>query len=147
MKAAVLYKAKTNLIIEHMDLREPGSEEVLIKMVASGVCHSDWHVIKGEWNHLPLPIILGHEGSGIVEAIGHNVQNVKLGDHVILSWRTNCGFCEMCMSGWPALCKDPKKVTHRPRVSKTGEEINPMAGVGSFSTYQVVPESARNINR
>lgn len=142
MKAAVLYKPETNLIIEEMDLKEPGPEEVLIKMISSGVCHSDWHMIKGEWNHLPLPSILGHEGAGIVEAIGHNVQNVKLGDHVILSWRANCGFCEMCMLGWPALCKNVKKVSHRPRVSKTGEEITPMAGIGSFSTYQVVPESA-----
>ena len=78
MKAAVLYKPETNLIIEEMDLKEPGPEEVLIKMISSGVCHSDWHMIKGEWNHLPLPSMLGHEGAGIVEAIGHNVQNVKL---------------------------------------------------------------------
>ena len=142
MKAAVLYKADTNLIIEQMDLNEPGHEEVLIKMVASGVCHSDWHVVKGEWTHLPLPIILGHEGSGIVEAVGRNVHNVKIGDHVVLSWRANCGFCEMCMSGWPALCKDQRKVKQWPRVRKNGEAINPMSGIGSFSTHQVVPESA-----
>tara|TARA_Y100000588_G_scaffold79493_1_gene83128 strand:+ start:1278 stop:2360 length:1083 start_codon:yes stop_codon:yes gene_type:complete len=142
MKSAVLYEPRTKVVIERMDLSDPGFGEVLIKMMSSGVCHSDWHVVKGEWNHLPLPIILGHEGSGIVEAVGPNVQHVKVGDHVILSWRANCGACDMCMQGWPALCKDQEPLSQKPRVSKTGEEINPMAGVGTFSTYQVVPQAA-----
>ena len=103
MKSAVLYEPRTKVVIERMDLSDPGFGEVLIKMMSSGVCHSDWHVVKGEWNHLPLPIILGHEGSGVVEAVGPNVQHVKTGDHVILSWRANCGACDMCMQGWPAL--------------------------------------------
>ena len=104
MKAAVLYEAQTPLVIEELDIGEPGPGQVMVKMMASGVCHSDWHVVKGEWTHLPLPIILGHEGAGIVEATGPGVNNVERGDHVILAWRSQCGLCEMCQLGWPALC-------------------------------------------
>ena len=101
MKAAVLYEAQTPLVIEELDIEEPGPGQVMVKMMASGVCHSDWHVVKGEWTHLPLPIILGHEGAGIVEATGPGVDNVKPGDHVILAWRSQCSLCEMCQLGWP----------------------------------------------
>ena len=76
MKAAVLYKAQTPLVMEELDIPEPGPSQVMVKMMASGVCHSDWHVVKGEWTHLPLPIILGHEGAAIVEAVGPGVHNV-----------------------------------------------------------------------
>ena len=84
MKAAVLYEVNADLVVEELDISEPGNGEVLVKMEASGVCHSDWHVIKGEWTHHPLPTVLGHEGAAIVEAVGPGVTNVKSGDHVIL---------------------------------------------------------------
>ena len=104
MKAAVLYEPLTPLVVEEVDIDEPGAGEVLVKMSASGVCHSDWHVVKGEWTHVPLPAVLGHEGAGVVEAVGPNVTRVKPGDHAILSWMPSCGVCEMCQKGWPNLC-------------------------------------------
>ena len=142
MKAAVLYEAKKPLVIEDLDLDEPGTGEVLVKMMASGVCHSDWHVVKGEWIHIPLPSVLGHEGAGIVEAVGLGVTNVKQGDHVVLAWRSSCGLCEMCQRGWPVLCDNGPEVGSRPRVMGSTTEINQMAGLGTFGAYSVVPESA-----
>ena len=142
MKAAVLYEAQTPLVIEELDIGEPGPGQVMVKMMASGVCHSDWHVVKGEWTHLPLPIILGHEGAGIVEATGPGVNNVERGDHVILAWRSQCGLCEMCQLGWPALCYDNQYPKQKPTLRQSGREINQMVGVGSFGSYQIVSEVA-----
>ena len=142
MRAAVLYEAKTPLVIEEMDQDEPGPGEVMVKMMASGVCHSDWHVAKGEWTHVPIPAVLGHEGSGVVEAVGQNVTSVRPGDHVILSWHTSCGLCEMCQGGWPNLCVQPPQPSSKPRVRGTGTAINQMAGLGTFASYEVVPEVA-----
>ena len=142
MKAAVLYEAQTPLVIEELDIEEPGPGQVVVKMMASGVCHSDWHVVKGEWTHLPLPIILGHEGAGIVEATGPGVSNVERGDHVILAWRSQCSLCEMCQLGWPALCYNNRYPEQKPTLRRSGDEINQMVGVGSFGSYQLVSEVA-----
>ena len=142
MKAAVLYKPNTPLEIEELDLAEPGPGEVLVKMMASGVCHSDWHIIKGEWTHHPLPIVLGHEGAGIVEAVGPNVSSVKPGDHIIIAWKTSCGVCEMCQKGWPNLCDRSPIAGSKPTVRGTGAVINQLIGIGTFGSYTVVPEVA-----
>jgi S-(hydroxymethyl)glutathione dehydrogenase/alcohol dehydrogenase len=135
MKAAVLYEPRTPLVIEELELDEPGPGEVLVKMAASGVCHSDWHVVKGEWDHVPLPAVLGHEGADIVEAVGPNVTHVKPGDHAILSWKASCGLCEMCQKGWPNLCERQFTVSSKLRVQGSGQEINQMAGLGTFGAY------------
>jgi S-(hydroxymethyl)glutathione dehydrogenase/alcohol dehydrogenase len=142
VKAAVLYEPRTPLKIEDLDLNEPGTGEVLVKMMASGVCHSDWHVVKGEWSHTPLPSVLGHEGAGVVEAVGPGVSHVKRGDHVILSWKTSCGLCEMCQKGWPNLCSRSPTVDSRPSVRGSNVQIDQMAGLGTFGSYTVVPEVA-----
>ncbi len=142
MKAAVLYEPKTPLVIEELELDEPGPSEVLVKLIASGVCHSDWHVVKGEWTHIPLPSVLGHEGAGVVEAVGRDVTHVQAGDHVVLSWRASCGLCEMCQRGWPALCTRLKQPRSRPRLKGTDTEINQMVGLGTFGSYTVAPEVA-----
>ena len=142
MKAAVLYEPKTPLVIEELELDEPSHGEVMVRMVASGVCHSDWHVVKGEWVHMPLPTVLGHEGAGVIESVGPGVATVKPGDHVILSWRASCGLCEMCQKGWPNLCEQTLETKSMLRVRGTGAEINRMAGLGTFGSYQVVPEVA-----
>jgi len=86
MKAAVLYEANTPLQIELFDLPDIEDDQVRVRLEASGVCHSDWHIDKGEWvdSNRP-PVILGHEGAGVVEGIGPAVHNVKVGDHVVLS--------------------------------------------------------------
>lgn len=142
MKAAVLYQPKTPLKIEDVDLAEPGPGEVLVKMMASGVCHSDWHVIKGDWGMVPLPAILGHEGAGIVEAVGAQVKGVKKGDHVILSWKTSCGLCEACQQGWPQVCERSPMPSSKPTLRGTGKKVSPMASLGTFGEYAVVPEVA-----
>ena len=142
MKAAVLYEPKTPLKIEELELDEPGTGEVLVKMMASGVCHSDWHVAKGEWSHVPLPSVLGHEGAGVVEAVGASVTNVKPGDHVILSWKAGCGLCEMCQKGWTSVCVRALVPSSRPHVTGTDTQIEQMAGLGTFGSYTVVPEVA-----
>lgn len=142
MKAAVLHETKTALKIEELDLNDPGPGEVLVKMMASGVCHSDWHVIKGDFPHIATPLVLGHEGSGIVESTGTGVTYVQPGDHVILSWKGGCGRCEMCHQGWPGVCAAMPAVASLPRISGTNNEINQMVGLGTFGTYTVVPENA-----
>ena len=142
MKAAVLHEHMKPLVVEELDLGEPGPGEVLVKMMASGVCHSDWHVVKGEWTHHQLPSVLGHEGAGIVESTGPDVTGTKAGDHVILSWKTSCGLCEMCQKGWPNLCDRSPTPSSKPSVRGAGTVVGQMAGLGTFGSYTVVPEVA-----
>ena len=109
IKAAVLYEANSPLVVEEVELRGPGPGEVLVRLAASGVCHSDYHVIKGDRTY-DLPIILGHEGAGIVEQVGEGVTAVDPGDRVVLSWMPNCGQCSYCITGRPNLCDNPPDV-------------------------------------
>jgi S-(hydroxymethyl)glutathione dehydrogenase/alcohol dehydrogenase len=142
MKAAVLYEPKTPLKIEQFDLPETGPDQVLVRLVASGVCHSDWHVAKGDWPHIPIPTILGHEGAGVVEEVGDAVGSIKVGDHVILTWKLSCGVCEMCQQGYPNLCERPPDTRYLPRLHGRPETMNKMVGLGTFGTYTVVPQEA-----
>ena len=84
IKAAVLYEVNAPLVVETLDLDDPKEGEVLVRLVSAGVCHSDYHVMKGEWK-APLPMVLGHEAAGVVEKIGPGVNLSKPGDHVIYS--------------------------------------------------------------
>ena len=142
MKAAVLYEPNAELKIEELDLAEPGLGEVSVKMMASGVCHSDWHIVKGEWPQVALPAVLGHEGAGVVDSVGPNVSRLSRGDHVVLSWYPSCGLCEMCQKGRPNLCYQPPSKSTKPVLRETGNEINQMAGLGTFGSYTIVPEVA-----
>lgn len=142
MQAAVIYKPNTPLVIEDIEIPDPGPGEVVVKIMASGVCHSDWHVVKGEWGDRQFPTILGHEGAGIIEATGPDVRSVKTGDHVILSWKTSCGYCEMCEKGWPQLCERSPAPRARSKLAGTQQPVNRMTGLGTFSEYTVVPEVA-----
>ena len=142
MRGAVLHEYRSALKIEELDLNDPGPGEVLVKMMASGVCHSDWHVVKGEWGHQDVPSVLGHEGAGIVESLGPGVSHLKPGDHVVLAWKNNCGLCEMCQKGWPNLCPRSRTPSSKPVLRGTDVEINQLAGLGTFGSYTVVPEGA-----
>ena len=142
MRGAVLHEYRSPLKIEELDLNDPGPGEVLVKMMASGVCHSDWHVVKGEWGHQDVPSVLGHEGAGIVESLGPGVSHLKPGDHVVLAWKNNCGLCEMCQKGWPNLCPRSRIPSSKPVLRGTDIEINQLAGLGTFGSYTVVPEGA-----
>src|SRR2546427_4421243 len=103
VKAAVLYEAGAPLRLEEVEVLPPQRGEVQVRMYAGGVCHSDLHVMKGDLV-MPMPIILGHEGSGIVEGVGEGVTSVQPGDHVIPIWRVSCGTCDYCTGGGPAPC-------------------------------------------
>jgi S-(hydroxymethyl)glutathione dehydrogenase / alcohol dehydrogenase len=140
MKAAVLYEAHSPMKIEEFELPETGANQVRVRLMASGVCHSDWHVQKGDWPHIQLPCILGHEGAGIVEEIGAQVSGVSVGDHVILSWKRNCGHCEMCQKGFPNLCDLPHDTDGLPRLPESQKTMNQMAGLGTFGTETLVPQ-------
>ena len=104
MRAAVLYGFGEPLAIQdvHVDAQRAG--EILVRMAASGVCRSDWHTVRGIHPH-PLPVILGHEGSAVVEALGEGVEDLAPGDHVVLSWLPYCGACRRCAAGRPNLCE------------------------------------------
>src|SRR5688500_17404077 len=91
------------LELAELDVEEPRVGEVLVRMAAVGVCGTDLHSYKGEWNR-PTPIVLGHEGAGVVEADGGDVEDVAEGDRVVLSWARACGECGSCRRGRPAAC-------------------------------------------
>src|SRR5581483_10612818 len=90
MRASVLFEPRTPLKVEELDLEPPREGEVLVRMVASGVCHSCLHAADGSWKGVPMPIVLGDEGAGVVESVGPGVRSLAPGDHVILSWAPTC---------------------------------------------------------
>ncbi|UOE75813.1 Zn-dependent alcohol dehydrogenase [Parageobacillus thermoglucosidasius] len=148
MKAAVLHNYCEELQIENVDLEEPRKGEVRVKMKAAGICHSDLHVINA---HLPLPvpIILGHEGAGVVDAVGEGVTSVKVGDHVVLNWVPSCGKCYYCQIGRPDMCDEAAKISAMgtmfdgtTRFSIGGKAVYQFPLTGTFSEYTVVPERA-----
>ncbi|HEX7928862.1 MAG TPA: alcohol dehydrogenase catalytic domain-containing protein, partial [bacterium] len=150
MKAAVLWDVKKPLTIEEIELDPPTAGETLVKMVASGVCHSDVHYWTGDVPR-DKPIILGHEGAGIVEAVGPGVTRVKPGDHVVLTFLPSCGKCRWCHTGEPVMCDlgaqlrtgryiDDTYRHHLPRAG--GQNINSFLFVSTYAEYSVVPEAS-----
>jgi NDMA-dependent alcohol dehydrogenase len=146
IKAAVLYEPNTPFKIETIDLDPPRSGEVLIKMAAAGVCHSDWHLVTGATQHA-LPVVPGHEGAGVVEAGGSGVTRIQLGDHVALNWAPNCGSCFYCLHERPNLCEtylEPlwagTMMDNTSRLSKDGQTIYHFNALACFAEYAVVPE-------
>lgn len=125
MKAAVVHELGKPLSIEQVPIPVPGPGEVLVKIVASGVCHTDLHAAKGDWPVKPTPpFIPGHEGAGIVAAVGPGVTHVKEGDPVGIAWLHDaCGHCEYCGTGWETLCE----AQHN-----SGYSVN-----GSFAEYAI----------
>ena len=107
VKAAIFHGPHQPLTIENIDIDKPKGHEVLVRTMATGVCHSDLHFVDGLYP-LPAPAVLGHEPAGIVEAVGDQVTYVKPGDHVICCLSVFCGQCEMCISGRPNLCRAPE---------------------------------------
>ena len=148
MQAAILTAPHTPFSIETVELEDPKAGEVLIKVAAAGVCHSDWHVVEG-LSYFPMPIICGHEGAGVVEAAGEGVTRVQPGDHATLSFRANCGSCFYCQHDKPNLCEFYTPVLRSglqkdgtSRISLRGEPIHIMTGLGCFAEYVVIPEEA-----
>jgi aryl-alcohol dehydrogenase len=148
IKAAVLYDAQTPFRVEQVDLEEPQEGEVLVKLVGTGLCHTDLGVARSP-NRLPMPMVLGHEGAGVVEEVGSGVTTVKPGDHVVLTAVASCGKCRQCVRGRPYLCEffSPWWFSgmlpgcHR-RLRKDGQELNHFFFQSSFAEYAVVPQEA-----
>ncbi len=105
LRAAVLHAFEQPLVVEELELDAPKAGEVAVRMAASGVCHSDLHVAKGTHPTL-LPVVLGHEGAGVVEEVGPGVAGLAPGDHVLLTWLPYCGHCRQCVRGRPSLCEN-----------------------------------------
>jgi len=156
ISAAVLREQGQPLGVESVDIGAPGPGEVLVEMRAAGVCHSDLHPARGDWP-MKTPVVLGHEGAGIVRAVGADVARVREGDHVVLCWAPACGVCPSCREGRPVLCDRLDKVTFRNRLPSgashlhAGEQaIAPFLGTGCFADYAIVPQEgaipvARNL--
>jgi S-(hydroxymethyl)glutathione dehydrogenase/alcohol dehydrogenase len=144
MKAAVMRAWKAPLTIEDVDVDEPGPREVLVRTVATGVCHSDLHVMEGSLP-MPPPCILGHEPAGIVEKIGPGVTHVVPGDPVIGCLSAFCGNCGYCLSGRPNLCggeATARPLGGKPRLSKDGQPLLQFAHLSAFAEYMLVSENA-----
>jgi S-(hydroxymethyl)glutathione dehydrogenase/alcohol dehydrogenase len=145
MKAAVFNGPNQPLVIEQVEIDKPMANEVLIRTVASGVCHSDLHFVDGLYPH-PAPAILGHEAAGIVEEVGSAVTYVKAGDHVISCCSVFCGQCDYCMSGRPHLCSN-KAATQRakgerPRLSLKGQPVHQFVDLSTYAEKMLVHEHA-----
>ncbi|HSY78632.1 MAG TPA: Zn-dependent alcohol dehydrogenase [Verrucomicrobiae bacterium] len=145
MKAAVFHGPNLPLSIEDVELDKPQDREVLIKTVASGVCHSDLHFVDGFYPY-PAPAVLGHEAAGIIEEVGKQVTYVKPGDHVICCLSVFCGNCEQCMSGHPNRCSN-KSATQRnpadkPRISQKGKPVNQFLDISSYCEKMLLHENA-----
>lgn len=129
MRAAVVSAFGKPLDIRKVPIPQPGRDEVLVRIMASGVCHTDLHAADGDWPVKPtLPFIPGHEGTGIVAALGEGVTSLKVGDAVGIAWlHDSCGRCEYCLTGWETLCE---------RQHDTGYSVN-----GTFAEYAIGHES------
>ena len=104
-RAALFHEVGRPLEVREIELREPRAHEVLVRMAAVGLCGTDLHVVKGDWDR-PRPMVLGHEGAGVVEAVGAGVNGLAAGDPVVLSWAPSCGRCADCRRGRPAACRE-----------------------------------------
>ena len=154
-KAAVAWAAGEPLKMEEIDVELPKKGEVLVRIVASGVCHTDAFTLSGDDPEGVFPSVLGHEGGGIVEMVGEGVTSVEVGDHVIPLYTAECGECKFCTSGKTNLCQAVRETQGKglmpdgtSRFSKDGEPIYHYMGCSTFSEYTVLPEiSLAKVNK
>jgi len=146
MNAAVFRKAHEPLTIESVEIDKPWGREVLVRTAATGVCHSDLHVVDG-LGRFPLdrPYVLGHEGAGVVEAVGADVTTVRPGDHVVACLSGFCGSCAQCLGGHPNLCTGgavTRPDSAAPRLSQKGEPFRQFIGVSSYAERMLLHENS-----
>jgi S-(hydroxymethyl)glutathione dehydrogenase / alcohol dehydrogenase len=154
-KAAVAWKAGKPLTIEEVDVQGPKAGEVLVRIVATGVCHTDAFTLSGDDPEGAFPVILGHEGGGVVEEVGAGVTSVKVGDHVIPLYTPECGKCKFCLSGKTNLCQAIRVTQGKgvmpdgtSRFSVAGKPLLHFMGTSTFCEYTVLPEiSVAKINK
>jgi S-(hydroxymethyl)mycothiol dehydrogenase len=125
--------------IEEFNIGDPGPNEVLVRIIASGVCHTDLGIKSGTYGTDGFPFLLGHEGAGIIEAIGPGVDESRLGEYVILAWRAPCGQCRFCKRGQPNLCAASLNAERR-MTTHDGLTLSPALGIGTFCTHTLVHE-------
>jgi S-(hydroxymethyl)glutathione dehydrogenase/alcohol dehydrogenase len=148
MRAVVFTEPGSPITYTDVDLEAPHAGEVRVRIAAAGVCHSDLHVKRGEWD-APAPMVMGHEGSGVVTELGEGVTTLAVGDHVVLSWVPPCGECRYCRAGREAQCQKVATVVApqgvlfdgTSRLSIGGETVHHYLGVSSFAEEVVVPAS------
>ena len=144
-RTAVIHAPGEAIRVETIELDPPKDHEVLVRMVAAGICHSDYHIVVGD---LPsyLPLALGHEGAGIVKSVGPGVTNCKRGDHVVLTFIPSCGHCRYCTEGHSNLCNMGASILMGPQLDGTfrmhgeSEDVGQMCVISTFSEYSVVPD-------
>jgi S-(hydroxymethyl)glutathione dehydrogenase/alcohol dehydrogenase len=146
MQAAVFRKVHEPLTVETVDVDKPWGREVLVRTAATGVCHSDLHVVDG-YGRWPLdrPIVLGHEGAGVVEAVGADVTTVKPGDHVVGCLSGFCGSCAQCLGGHPNLCTGgavTRPDAAAPRLSQRGAPVRQFIGISSYAERMLLHENS-----
>jgi S-(hydroxymethyl)glutathione dehydrogenase/alcohol dehydrogenase len=146
MKAAIFRKVHDPLTIESVEIDKPWGREVLVRTVATGVCHSDLHVVDG-LGRFPLdrPYVLGHEGAGVVEAVGPEVTTVRPGDHVVACLSGFCGTCAQCLSGHPNLCVGgvvTRADSAAPRLSQKGERVRQFLAISSYAERMLLHENS-----
>ena len=154
-KAAVAWGPGEPLKMEEVDVELPKKGEVLVRIVATGVCHTDAFTLSGDDPEGVFPSILGHEGGGIVEMVGEGVTSVEVGDHVIPLYTAECGECKFCKSGKTNLCQAVRETQGKglmpdgtSRFSKDGEPIYHYMGCSTFTEYTVLPEiSLAKVNK
>jgi Zn-dependent alcohol dehydrogenase len=137
----VVLVERDRVVLEQIRVAPPGPGEVLVRIDATGVCHSDLHVIQEDGWHHPYPVLLGHEGAGTVEAVGEGVTSLVAGDKVVLGWKTPCGACSSCARGEPRRCARPLAAAGR-LFRLDGSELTPVLRTGTFATHTVVPAAA-----
>jgi S-(hydroxymethyl)glutathione dehydrogenase/alcohol dehydrogenase len=146
MKAAIFRKPHEPLTIESVEIDKPSGREVLVRTAATGVCHSDLHVVDGQgrWP-LDRPIVLGHEGAGVVEAVGADVTTLRPGDHVVACLSGFCGSCAQCLAGHPNLCVGglvTRPDAAPPRLSQRGEPLRQFIGISSYAERMLLHENS-----
>lgn len=143
--APVLLKPGEPMQMLELDLADPGFGEVRVRMEASGVCHSCLHAYDGSHSNIPMPIVLGDEGSGVVEAVGEGCKRLEPGDHVVISWAPDCGACKYCALGYPSLCLNGPPAGEAygggSRWSLQGKPVHHY-GPATYGPHIVVPEAA-----
>jgi S-(hydroxymethyl)glutathione dehydrogenase / alcohol dehydrogenase len=147
-RAAVFYEPNSPFVVEKVDLAPPRAGEVLIKVAAAGICHSDWHLMTGATRH-PVPVVPGHEGAGVVLAVGEGVKRLQPGDHVALNWAPNCGHCFYCLNEKTNLCSSyvgplwqGTMMDGTTRLSREGEPVYHFSCLSCFAEHAVVPQES-----
>lgn len=137
-KGAVARQVGEPSELEKIIVPPPGPGEARVRILASGVCHTDLSAKNGVFGPDVVPLLLGHEGAAIVEDVGEGATNVKPEDYVILAWRAPCGECRFCLTGKPHLCAASLNATTKMTAESDGVELNPVLGIGTFCTHSLV---------